>query len=278
MPVNLNAQLFDDLPQHLALLQRGLYYGDALFETIRVFGGRIPLLSLHWERLLRGLELLGYAVPAHWSAAFFEDEISRIAPENARIRLTVWRSPGGLYAPSNDDPLFLITAQALESEHFEWFSEGLRLGLCNSVRLPVDGFSGIKGINAARYVAAAREARANDWDDVVLLNAYDRICETTASNLFWVKDNRVFTPPLSDGPVTGIARRLLLSLTFAELGSIVEKPATFADLERAEEVFLSNALRGIRWVKRIGTKEYNNLISRKIYNAFVKRVSEMNAP
>lgn len=278
MLVNLNAQLFDNLPEHAALLQRGLYYGDALFETIRVFGGRIPLLPLHWERLSRGLELLGYVAPAHWSAAFFESEIGRIAPENARIRLTVWRSPGGLYAPSNDNPLFLITAQALESEHLEWFSEGLQLGLCNSVRLPVDGFSGIKGINAARYVAAAREARLNGLDDIVLLNAYDRICETTASNLFWVKDNRVYTPPLSDGPVTGIARRLLLSLTFAGLEPIVEKPATFADLEGAEEVFLSNALRGVRWVKRIGKKEYNNLVSKKIYDTFAKRVSDLRTP
>jgi branched-chain amino acid aminotransferase len=272
MQINLNAQLFDDLPQHLALLQRGLYYGDALFETIRVFGGRIPLMPWHWERLSRGLELLGYAVPAHWSAAFFEREINRTAPENARIRLTVWRSPGGFYAPSNDDPLFLITAQTLESERMAWSSEGLHLGLCHSVRLPVDRFSGIKGINAARYVAAAREARLNGWDDVVLLNAYDRICETTTSNLFWVEGNKVFTPPLSDGLVTGIARRLLLSLTFGDIAPIVEKPATFADLERADELFLSNAVRGIRWVKNLGGKDYNNMISKKIHNTFTSAV------
>ena len=66
---NLNARLVNELPEGLALAQRGLFYGDALFETLRVFGGRIPLLERHWMRLSNGLATMRYRVPADWSVA-----------------------------------------------------------------------------------------------------------------------------------------------------------------------------------------------------------------
>ncbi|MCB0543316.1 MAG: aminotransferase class IV family protein [Saprospiraceae bacterium] len=248
---NLNSELFKELPRECAMVQRGLYYGDSLFESLRVFNGRIPLMEQHWGRLSAGLVLMGYDVPAHWSSAYFAGEILRMSPLQARARLTVWRSPGGLYAPDDDRPQFLIETKALASEEYEWLSEGLKVGLCETVRLPVDQFSGLKTLNAARYVAAAREARSRGWDDAVLLNTGDRICEATGSNVFWFNDQSLCTPPLADGCVTGVMRELLLTLTNAAGYAVKEKSATFADLLNAREVFLSNAVRGIRRVREI---------------------------
>lgn len=266
---NLNAQLVKELPEGLALAQRGLYYADTLFETIRVFEGRIPLMEAHWRRLNRGLEKMRYPIPPLWSAVFFEKEILKTAPENARVRLTVWRAPGGLYWPENNEPQFLIAAQALEPGMYHWFDEGIQMGLCESVRLPVDTFSGLKTLNAARYVAAAQEARERGWDDAVLINGYDRVCEATSSNIFWFEGNTLCTPPLSDGCVTGIMRNLLLTLTKAEGNAIVEKSITFDGLLAAEEVFLTNAVRGLRWVRACEGKVFGNTETRKLHELTV---------
>lgn len=246
---NLNGQLLDQLPAPLALAQRGLFYADSLFETLRVFDGQMPFWPLHWARLSRGLAAMRYQVPAHWSAAFFADEIGRTAPLNARVRLTVWRSPGGFFAPTDDVPQFLLAAQELDSIVFGWCSDGLQVGLCDSVRLPVDALSGLKTLNAARYVAAAQEAKARGWDEGVVLNARERVCEATSSNVFWMEGDTVCTPPLSEGPVTGTLRFLLLRLLAAAGHRVVEKAATRATLLEADEVFLTNAVQGIRWVR-----------------------------
>ena len=246
--INFNTQLIADWPADMLAMQRGLYYGDALFESIRVFDGRIPLMPAHWERLSRGLIAMGYQIPAHWSADFFAKEILRAAYGNARVRLTIWRSPGGLYDPQDDTPQFLITAKELTSNAFDGYSEGLSVGLSEGVRLSVDSLSGLKTLNGARYVAAAKEARANGWDDAIILNCREQVCEATSSNIFWIANHQVCTVPLSDGPVTGILRDLLLRLLPASGYPVLEKSIHFEELLAADEVFFTNAVRGIRWV------------------------------
>lgn len=228
----------------------------------------------HWVRLSNGLQTMRYAIPTHWSAAFFEKEILKTAPPNARVRLTVWRSPGGLYLPKNDAPQFLITVAALESGMFEWDSPGIRIGLCESVRLSVDRFSGLKTLNTARYVAAAQEAQEKGWDDAVVLNAYDRVCEATSSNVFWFENETLCTPPLADGCVTGVLRELLLSLTLAAGYAVQEKPATFAHLLAADEVFLTNAVRGVRWVREIEGVAFDCSKTKKTYDLTVEHLFE----
>lgn len=274
---NLNARLVNELPEGLALVQRGLFYADALFESIRVLGGRIPLLRPHWERLLRGMRLMHYQIPPHWSAEYFEKEILKSVSVNARVRLTVWRSSGGLYLPENDAPQFLITSQAMESDVFSWHDEGIRTGLCESVRLPVDSLSGVKTLNAARYVAAAREAQERGWDEGILLNASGRICEATSSNVFWFENGRLYTPPLSDGCVTGVLRDLLLALTKAAGSPICEKTAVFDDILAADEVFLTNAVRGIRWVRYCEGKVFGNAETRKLHELMVAHIADGTA-
>lgn len=249
MPVNVNSQIGTALPEALTQTQRAFLYGDALFETIRVFDGKIPLLGRHWSRLSGGLSALGFELSAAWDAAFFRQEILKICPPNGRARLTIWRSPGGLYAPANNTPQFMITAQSLEYNTYEWLEKGVTLGLSESVRLPVDAYSTFKSLNCARYVAASVEAKRRKWDDVLILNMYDRVCEATTSNVFWWEEDRLYTIPLTEGCVAGVQRALLLETALAAGFAIHEKPATFATLQNAGEIFLTNAIRGIMPVR-----------------------------
>lgn len=270
---NLNARLVNELPEGLFLAQRGLYYADALFESIRIFEGSIPLMERHWQRLLNGLNRMRYEIPPAWSAGFFEEEILKTASHNARVRLTVWRAPGGLYLPENNAPQYLVTSQVLESGAFEWPSGGLHVGFCDSVRLPVDALSGLKTLNAARYIAAAQEAQERGWDDAIILNNFERVCESTGSNVFWFEGDTLCTPPLSDGCVTGVLRDLLLALTKASGREVVEKTAAPDHIIAADEVFLTNAVRGIRWVHTCEGKVYENTKTGELFDLMVGRLS-----
>ncbi|MDX2279146.1 MAG: aminotransferase class IV [Saprospiraceae bacterium] len=275
MALNFNGLLLDQWPAELWAVQRGLYFGDTFFESIRVLNGRIPLLEAHWERLLGGLKAMDYQIPSEWTIPFWEKEILRVTRSpNARVRLTVWRTPGGYYFPENDQAQFLITALPLESAQFEWSNEGLKTGLIKSVRLPVDAWSGYKTLNAARYVAAAKEAHSMGWDDGIILNAYERVCEACSSNVFWFEGSVLCTPPLSDGCVTGTMRKILLLLRAQKALPVQEKAATFATLLAADELLLTNAIRGIRWVREFEGKVYEH---HKTKALFQEMVDTMNA-
>ncbi|MBK6931300.1 MAG: aminotransferase class IV family protein [Saprospirales bacterium] len=270
MPVNLNSALLDQYPEALEAAQRALFYGDALFETIRVFDGRMPYLERHWARLHAGMSALGFTPPKTWEAAFFRAEIAKLQLVNARVRLTVWRSPGGLFRPENDYPQFLIAATPLPSDHFEWPGAGMDIGLCTAVRLPVDAFSNFKTLNAPRYVAAAREAKAMGWDDALLLNANERVCEATSSNVFWWEKQAVYTVPLSEGCVAGVMREILLEISNRNGYLLRERPVTFAALQQADEIFLSNAIRGIIPVRNFTGKPLTTGMTRQLYESLLK--------
>jgi branched-chain amino acid aminotransferase len=271
--VNLNGQLFPNAPESFALLQRAAFFGDGLFETIRAFEGKIPFWSLHWERFSSGLKVLGFEVPTSWTADYFEKEIAKTCPGNARIRLTVWRAPGGLYLPTDNTPQYLVTTEPLQSGVFEWFGAGLEVCLCETVRLPVDSLSGIKILSGARYVAAAREARAKGVDDVIVLNTHGRVCEATGSNIFWTKGDIVFVPPTFDGQINGTLQNLLCTLLLEEGWEVREKPTSVEDILGADEVFLTNAIRGIRWVRKFEGTEYGHTRSSQFNYLLVKHLA-----
>ncbi|MBL7825959.1 MAG: aminotransferase class IV [Saprospiraceae bacterium] len=254
--MNFNGELYDSHPAFPEISSRAMLYGDGLFESIRMFEGKLPFLHLHWERLLTGMNMLGFQTPAHWNLAFFEQEIKKTTIGNARIRFVVWRSPGGLYFPQDNQPNFLITATPLESNVFSWHENGLIIRLSERVRLPLDSFSGLKTLGATRYVVAAQEARAKGSDDVIVLNALGNVSEASGSNLLWIKNRSVFAPSATDGQVTGTFQKILYEVLRREGLSIVEKPSTFAELMDADEVMLTNAISGIRWVRILEGKEF----------------------
>ncbi len=246
--------------------QRAIFYGDAIFETLRVVNGNAPLLERHIARLKKGLDLLGFEVPDHWDIPFFEAEIAKISPLNARVRLTVYRSEGGLYFPEDNTPQFVITATKLPSPLLDWATKPLQIGICNRVRLPIDDFSGLKTLNAPRYVQATIEARKAGWDDGLVLNSADRVCEATSSNVFWWKNGALHTIPLAEGCVAGIMRELVIELAQKAGIEVLQLAVTPQDLYLADELFLTNAVRGIVPVGQLSEKVFQTNRTMQLFN------------
>ena len=248
---------------------KGYRYGDGIFETIKVHKGMILLDDLHFERLFTGFKTLGFAVPELLDAEKLRKQILLLCAKNqcadlARVRLTAFRGHGGI---NEDSGLchYSIEAWTAPPSVNEWNENGLVTGLYTDAKKSCDGLSHLKSANYLPYVMAARFAKEKKWNDAMVMNSHDRIAETSIMNLYIVKDGEIHTPPLSEGCVSGIMRKYLLSKL-----PIQERPLTERDLLVADELFLSNAMTGIRWIKEFGEREYTQARSREIYASLIR--------
>jgi len=249
---------------------RGLRFGDGLFETMKSINGQVQFLDEHFARLWNGLQILQFTIPKHFTPDQLQDEITGLLKRNghqhlARIRLTVFRGDGGLYDELNHKPNYIIQTWALPETNGDWNSNGLVLGIYTDVKKSCDILSNIKHNNFLPYALAAMHAKTQKWNDALLLNTEDRLCDTTIANIFIIKDGLVYTPPLSDGCVAGVMRKNIIRLLHAHDFKFTETGLTTEDLLNADEVFLTNSIYNLRWVQLIGDKKYTNILSQKIY-------------
>ncbi len=256
---------------------RGLRYGDGLFETMKVKDGKLIFADEHLARLWKGMQVLQFDIPKHFSPDILEEQIISLVKKNghdktARVRLTVYRGDGGLYDAVNHFPNYIIQTWKLPEDNGEWNSNGLVLGIYEDVKKSCDILSNLKHNNYLPYVMAALHAKKEKWNDAIVLNTNERICDTTIANIFFVKDGIVSTPALPEGCVAGVLRNYLIQQLRKEDWQIEEKEITLAELENAAEVFLTNSIYNIRWVQRIGNNEYGNAVTQKIYAAVLSTI------
>ena len=240
-------------------------YGDGLFETMKIANGNILLEDYHFERLFSGLELLKFKIPLHFSKQKISEEVKKLCKKNnchelARVRLSVSRGRGGLY-DCDDKVSYLIESGPLEQNNNVLNENGLVIDIFPDASKSLDKFSNLKSANYLPYVMAAIWAKENKLNDALILNQHNQVCDSTIANVFWVESGNIFTPPLSAGCVAGVMRKRILDLG----QNIKEKNLTENDLLNADEVFLTNAINGMCWVKQFRDKTYENRIAVEIF-------------
>ena len=230
-------------PTHLVESPAALY-GDGLFETIRVVEGRIPLWEYHWQRLSDGCAAILYSLHTDWRAEFFLREIQRTVDANAqttgcRVRLHVYYSTSG-------ELHYSIACGPLPA-----YPEGFTIGISTKAVKNPGLHSHLKTSNALPYRIAARDAIANGWDDAILLNSQKVVVETTKCNILLSRGGIVFVNTPADGCIAGVMRAQLIEW-MREWGLPVEEHSFTLDmLYEADEIFLSNAIRGVIPVQRL---------------------------
>ncbi|MBS1615158.1 MAG: aminotransferase class IV [Bacteroidetes bacterium] len=252
MFINLNGQLLPAEAPIIPAASRAFRYGLAVFETMLLQEGRIRLEAFHWERLQLGMEALGISIPGD----FFQ-ELAHAArqtwqrngyAQKARIRIQVW--PGsGSYTSSPWTTEYCIETAALPTDFEQQNNAGLKAGWARGIVRHADSFSHLKTCQALPFVQAARQAQARGWDEALLCNQYGRMAEGSISNLFWVSAGRICTPPLSEGCVAGVLRRHLLQFLPSAGFELAEESVLPESLLQADSIWLSNALRGLRWLR-----------------------------
>lgn len=239
-------------------------YGYGLFETMLVQNGAIEHAHYHMERLFDGMELLQLQTPVLLTEKKLDSLVLDTARKNnclqlCRVRVQVYAGGGGLFGTDTIKPGFIIECFELNPEAIAWNENGLVVGIAEQLFKSPDMLANLKSCNALIYAAAARQAKANRWNDALICNTSGNIIESTIANIFWVKDGSIFTPPLSEGCVAGVMRRHLLATN-----NITEAQLSIDTLLDADELFLTNSIRGIRWVGSLGNTTYINTISHSL--------------
>jgi branched-chain amino acid aminotransferase len=256
---------------------RGFRYGDGLFETIKITGNKIILADYHFERLFSGMQVLQFDKPVFFTRENLSDQILELCKKNnhqqsARVRLVVFRRDGGLYDVKNNFPDYIIQTWKLENKHFTLNENGLIADVFVDGKKACDNFSNIKSNNFLIYTMAAFYAKNNQLNDCFILNTHERICETTISNIFIIKDKVVCTPALTEGCIAGVMRRYLIEKIKNAGFDMRETILSTENIKDADEIFLSNSISGIRWVKQFREIEYTNILTKEIFNAVLKDI------
>jgi len=278
--INLNGKIQPGNQPALLVSNRGYRYGDGLFETIKVINEQIQLESYHFERLFSGLLLLQFEIPELFIAKTLAGEILDLCKKNecsqqARVRLSVFRGHGGLY-DENSTLQYVIECWPLNDSENELNENGLLIDIYGEARKSADIFSNLKSASFLPYMMAAQYAKKNKLDDCLLLNTNGTIADSTIANVFIIKDGVIKTPGLPEGCVNGVMRRWLLEKLSSKDHEIREEQITITDLEEADEVFLTNAIKGMSWVKQFRNKFYTNAKTVEIFNRFIKSISRQD--
>jgi branched-chain amino acid aminotransferase len=269
---NYNGKIHPEGTPVIGVDNRGLRYGDGLFETIKMINGKLLFEDDHFARLWKGLKALEFDVPKNLTVDFLQKEMTALAQKNghanaARIRLNIVRGDGGLYDAKNHLPNYIIQSWPLAPSNGEWNSNGLVLGIYEAAKKSCDLLSNLKHNNYLPYVLAALKAKSQKWNDAIVLNTNGRICDTTIANIFIVKDGAVFTPSLQEGCVAGVMRRVVIQQVLKSGIDLIEKEISISELLAADEVFLTNSIYNIRWVQGIGDITFKNSLTYTIFSS-----------
>lgn len=252
-----------------AVNNRAFCYGDALFETIRIANFNPQFLKEHLQRLFNGMSVLKMETNSLFSETFFENAILELAKKNGvtsdgRVRLTIYRNTGGLYAPEDNSVSYLIEVSAMETKGYMLNSKGYTVDLYTELKKSQSALSSIKSSNSAIYVMAGIYKKMNSLDECILVNDKGIITEAISSNIFAVKNGVLYTSTIADGCVNGVMRKKIIEIAQANRIAVYELSIMQNVLLGADELFLTNAINGIRWVVAYKQKRYFNNTSKKL--------------
>tara|TARA_B110000438_G_C15744520_1_gene620084 strand:- start:286 stop:1125 length:840 start_codon:yes stop_codon:yes gene_type:complete len=248
---------------------RAFKFGDGVFETIRIVNGRALFLEHHINRLITGAKAMKIDVSQNLNVSYFTKIINELSHLNkikqgGRVRLTLFRSGEGAYKPTTNDGSFVIEMIPIDNNYFKLNTEGLIIDIYNIMKKSLDQFSRFKTLNSLLYVQASIYAHENKLDDSLILNGDSNIIESSRSNIFIVSNGVLYTPPLEDGCVGGIMRMNIINIAINKNIKVYECSLRPQNLLIADEVFLTNTIKGIEWVRGFQNKRYYHDLSKKI--------------
>ena len=249
---------------------RAFLYGDAVFETVKIVKSKILFLEDHYFRLMSSMRILRMEIPMNFTMEYFENIIlSEVKlnklDESSRARITVYRNDGGFYLPEDNNVGFDITVSALEKQWYEFESTKYEVDLYKDFYISKQLISTLKSTNKIINITGSIYAKENGYENCLLLNDDKNIVEALQGNIFMLKEGVLSTPPISDGCLNGIMRKQILNISRKIEGIIVEeKSISPFDLQKADELFITNVIKGIQPITKYRKKEYSNNFSHSI--------------
>lgn len=265
--INFNGQLVATSNANIEN-NRGFLYGDAVFETLKVLDGKVLFSEDHYFRLMASMRILRMEIPMNFSLEFLEEEVLKTTKaaglNNARVRLTVFRSGKGKYSPDTRAVEYLITTEHTNAI-YSASTESYEVELFKDFYVSKHLLSTLKTTNRLINITASIFAEENKYDNCLLINDDKNIVEAINGNIFVVKDNVIATPPVSDGCINGIMRKKIIELIQKDENlQWEERSVSPFELQKADEIFISNVIQGIQPVTKYRKKPFERTIADRL--------------
>jgi len=274
--INFNGKIVS-LDSSQLLQNRAFLYGDAVFETVKIVNSKILFLEDHYFRLMSSMRVIRMEIPMNFTMEYFEEQILGLAKaknieDSGRARITVYRNEGGYYLPQNNTVSFLITAELIENVFYSINQKDYKVDLYTDFYVTKQLLSSIKTTNKILNVTASIFANENGLDNCLLLNDSKNVAEALQGNIFMLKGNTLSTPPVSEGCLNGVMRKQILALAKkTENLVVVEEIISPFDLQKADELFITNVVKGIQPITKYRKKEFSIDLARTL----VEKLNEL---
>lgn len=266
--VNFNGDILSQNTFFLNHENRGLKYGDGLFETIRVVNGKIFFWEDHYLRLMSSMRIMRMEIPMNFTMEFLEEQLLNTITSNslenspARVRLSVFRNDGGYYLPETNHISYIIEVGELDSPFYMIQQQDYVVELFKDFYVNPDMLSTLKSNNKAINVVGSIYAHENGYQNCLLLNNQKQVVEALNGNLFLVMGNTIKTPPKKDGCLNGIIRKKLIGIVGKlEAYTLEEASISPFELQKADELFITNAIVGIQPITKYRKKNFETKVA-----------------
>ncbi len=276
--VNFNGLLVSSQEQSWSN-NRSFLYGDGVFETLKIVNQKVLFLEDHYFRLMASMRIVRMEIPMNFTMEYLETQILNTAIANkcsdsARVRITVYRNEGGYYLPETNQISFIIQATSLSTSLYSYESISYEVDLYKDFYIAKQLLSNLKTTNKIIHVTGSIFAQENGFQNCLLLNDEKNVVEALQGNIFILLDGKLITPPITDGCLNGIMRKKIISLAKSiENIEMVEASISPFDLQKAEELFITNVIKGIQPITKYRKKEYTTNLAKQLtekLNALIK--------
>ena len=268
--VNINGNIVKSSDANLFIENRGFTYGDSIFETIKV--NNKPLFwESHYFRLMSSMRILRMEIPMSFTPEFLENEIMTLIrslnskSKSYRVKFYVYRKYGGFYTPKSSKIEYMISATNLEHDLYYSDDSEYEIELFKDYLIAPNLLSSLKTNNKVLNVVGSIFAKENNYENCLLLNTNKNIIEALNGNVFLVKDKIIKTPPISDGCLKGVLRNEIIKIiNQSENYDIDESSISPFELQKADEIFITNVIQGINSVTKYRKKIYTRNLSKEL--------------
>lgn len=267
--INFNGTLVTQ-DSNILTQNRGFLYGDAIFETVKIFNSKVLYLEDHYFRLMASMRVVRMEIPMNFTMEYFEEQLLSLTDKlaisaAARARITVFRNDGGYYLPLDRSVSFLVHATALETALYSFDKKGYEVDLFKDFYITKQLLSSIKSTNRILNVTASIYADENGLDNCLLLNDSKNVVEAIQGNIFMVMGGKLITPPVSEGCLNGVMRKQILGLAKTISGiEVVEDVISPFDLQKAEELFITNVIKGVQPITKYRKKTFTTSVAEQL--------------
>lgn len=249
---------------------RAFLYGDAVFETIKTINDKVLFLEEHYFRLMASMRIVRMEIPMDFTMEYLENQIVTVLKSNnfnaaARVRVTVYRDSDGFYLPKTNKISYIITAKPIENSVYKIENKNYEVDLFKDFHISKNLLSTLKTTNKLINITGSIFAKENGFDNCLLLNEEKNIVEALNGNVFILMNNKLITPTISDGCINGIMRKKILSLVRKNNEiEVLEQSISPFELQKADELFITNVIMGIQPVTKYRKKEFATKLSNEL--------------